>query len=490
MPPTSRVGDLALVPADGHGCPACPHVCIGPGTDGSCDVLVNGLKVLRQGDPGIHAPCCGPNKWNTAKGSPTVLVNSLPVIRQGDPTTHCGGSGQMIMGSCNVIIGDSYCGSYSPVPTAAKAILNMLKDLLKDGKSSMPGKPSLPSPNLPEKPSKPSLPSKPGKPSLPDKPGKPSLPDKPDKPSLPDKPDKPSLPDKPEVPELPEKPDKPQPPAKPEKPGKPETSDKCGTEGKESGWDIKLDNLGGGSVSVEPKPRWSHDGNLEHKPETFVGVQLGAEKDLLKKYKKEGEDSLQWKKFGEGDNTLKIATAEAKLATGYKFDAVKGEHELTVISLSGKAALVEGKLSDTIGGGLIKNEVGFEALSVAGQLTGPTVKVNKDGLETKMGVGVEANLVKVNAKGTLNITPKTVYDNTLGKAVGAMEGLFREPKLNKLPESWDHGLVLGAEGEAGIGAAAKAEGAFKATKDFVGFTGEAKVGAGPMAGLKLIIGVK
>jgi uncharacterized Zn-binding protein involved in type VI secretion len=34
-----------------------------------------------------------------------VLVNGIPVVRLGDATTHCGGSGKMIEGSPNVIIG-------------------------------------------------------------------------------------------------------------------------------------------------------------------------------------------------------------------------------------------------------------------------------------------------------------------------------------------------------------------------------------------------
>ena len=69
MPPQGRVGDNALVPADAHGCPACPHPATGPATAGSPNVLVNGMPALRLGDPGVHAACCGPNSWVAAKGS-------------------------------------------------------------------------------------------------------------------------------------------------------------------------------------------------------------------------------------------------------------------------------------------------------------------------------------------------------------------------------------------------------------------------------------
>jgi uncharacterized Zn-binding protein involved in type VI secretion len=105
MPPVGRVGDNAFVPADAHGCPACPHPATGPATVGSPNVLVNGLPVLRLGDSGVHAACCGPNQWKAAKGSSTVFVNDKPAHRMGDTTSHCGGVGNLIVGSANVIVG-------------------------------------------------------------------------------------------------------------------------------------------------------------------------------------------------------------------------------------------------------------------------------------------------------------------------------------------------------------------------------------------------
>jgi uncharacterized Zn-binding protein involved in type VI secretion len=57
-----------------------------PGNRGSPDVSVNGQKVLRIGDPGVHSACCGPNTWNCAAGSATVFVNGIPVVRLGDAT--------------------------------------------------------------------------------------------------------------------------------------------------------------------------------------------------------------------------------------------------------------------------------------------------------------------------------------------------------------------------------------------------------------------
>lgn len=105
MPPQGRVGDKAMVPADAHGCPACPHPAQGPATLGSPDVMVNGMQALRLGDSGIHMVCCGPNQWKAAKGSGTVFINNKPAHRLGDMTAHCGGVGNLIVGSTNVIVG-------------------------------------------------------------------------------------------------------------------------------------------------------------------------------------------------------------------------------------------------------------------------------------------------------------------------------------------------------------------------------------------------
>ncbi|HEY1556057.1 MAG TPA: PAAR domain-containing protein [Kofleriaceae bacterium] len=105
MPPQARLGDKSNIPADAHGCPACPHPAVGPAIQGSPDVMVNGRPAVRVGDQGVHAACCGPNMWKAAAGSGTVMINNKAAHRQGDQDSHCGGSGTMIEGSTNVITG-------------------------------------------------------------------------------------------------------------------------------------------------------------------------------------------------------------------------------------------------------------------------------------------------------------------------------------------------------------------------------------------------
>ncbi len=94
-----------MCPADAHGCPGCPHPVIGPAISGSPDVNVNSLPALRMDDSGIHAACCGPNTWTAVGHSGNVNINGKGAHRLGDRVSHCGGTGQLIAGSPNVITG-------------------------------------------------------------------------------------------------------------------------------------------------------------------------------------------------------------------------------------------------------------------------------------------------------------------------------------------------------------------------------------------------
>jgi uncharacterized Zn-binding protein involved in type VI secretion len=105
MPGQGRLGDKANIDSDAHGCPSCPHPGTGPAIQGSADVFVNSRPALRVDDVGIHAACCGGGMWQAQQGSGTVFINGKAAFRQNDPTQHCGGSGQLIEGSDDVIVG-------------------------------------------------------------------------------------------------------------------------------------------------------------------------------------------------------------------------------------------------------------------------------------------------------------------------------------------------------------------------------------------------
>ena len=105
MPGQCRLGDKSKVPSDSHGCPACAHEAVGPATVGSPDCNVNKLPAIRVDDTGVHSSCCGANTWIAKTGSGTVFINGKAAHRMDDQDQHCGGMGQMIEASTNVIVG-------------------------------------------------------------------------------------------------------------------------------------------------------------------------------------------------------------------------------------------------------------------------------------------------------------------------------------------------------------------------------------------------
>ncbi len=137
MARVSVLGDRSRVPTDSHGCPRCPHTCIGPSVTASPDVFVNGKPVLRVGDVGVHAACCGRNVWVAVEGSSTVFVNGQPVHRKGDKDLHCGGMGEMMDGSPDVKIGGLASGaSAAEIAAWLGFLLRVALDLFSHGEAS------------------------------------------------------------------------------------------------------------------------------------------------------------------------------------------------------------------------------------------------------------------------------------------------------------------------------------------------------------------
>ncbi len=92
----ARLTDTSEVAADAHGCPACPHTCVGPITTvEQASVTLGGLPVATVGDHGIHAACCGPNTYEIASGDNRVLINGKPAAWEDSVVEHCGGRGSM-----------------------------------------------------------------------------------------------------------------------------------------------------------------------------------------------------------------------------------------------------------------------------------------------------------------------------------------------------------------------------------------------------------
>jgi hypothetical protein len=205
-----------------------------------------------------------------------------------------------------------------------------------------------------------------------------------------------------------------------------------------------------------------------------VGVSAGKEKEV------------NFLRYGDDENHVKVGVARAGVSTGYEFDPVGKSESWSVVKAEAGVALIEAKASGKSESGLTEYELTGEALSAK---AGGEVSVKKDehGVVATAQVGAEANLVKVGGTGSINLTAKTVYDNTIGSVVWLVDP---GSKYVKLSDDWDHGLVIGVAGEAGIGAAAKAELSAGRVDDVWGVTAGATAGFGPMAGIKLFFGVK
>ncbi len=109
MSSIARKTDIAKTDSCAHGkqCCAAGHVVAGPITATSPNVFANNLAVARMDDSGMHAACCGQNKFTITAGSDNVFVNGKKCARKGDETKHCngpgdGGTGKIEGGSSDV----------------------------------------------------------------------------------------------------------------------------------------------------------------------------------------------------------------------------------------------------------------------------------------------------------------------------------------------------------------------------------------------------
>lgn len=206
-------------------------------------------------------------------------------------------------------------------------------------------------------------------------------------------------------------------------------------------------------------------GNFEKKAE--VKVQRSVEKVALF--------------YGDEDNNVKIGVHKSALAAGYERDfgnkrdiyGLHAEQYFAAATAQAKGSAVKG---------LVEGSASAEALSV--KASGMIGYVDGKGFKgVKAEAGAEASLIKGGVSGQVNITPKTLYDNSLGRIVG-----LAEPEWGELPAWTDHGIFVGAEAEAGIGAAAK--GVAQLNAENMSVKAGLLVGAGPMAGFYATFGIK
>ena len=190
--------------------------------------------------------------------------------------------------------------------------------------------------------------------------------------------------------------------------------------------------------------------------------------------------------YGTEDNYVKFGAANKKLETGYHYDPVEESHNLSIISANAGVSAVSAHSEGTHVNGLLEHEVDFEYLSASAKADLSVVK-DKEGVRLNAELGVDATVVSLSGKVQVNITPKSIYDNTVGSLV---EFITPGSKFAKAPEWSDHGIVFGVRGEAGFGAAASVGGTIGQMDGAFGVSLSAKVGYGPMAGANTFFGFK
>jgi hypothetical protein len=223
--------------------------------------------------------------------------------------------------------------------------------------------------------------------------------------------------------------------------------------------------------------------------EDYTDIKPQAKAEIAIKIEKKLQDE-SYMLWGDKDNNIQIGHIEEKIADSLSYNPLENEHELSLFKREKKFTTIEANVGnyedeEKPEHKLLEAKAHIEALSWQRNIDPLSGSYSKGNASIKSEIGAEANLIKGSAEGKVNITPKTIYDNTVGAAIDIFTSSY-----SKAPDWLDHGVVIGAGGEAGIGAAVKASAKGQIGKSGASLELEAKAGFGPMAGLKLLLGVK
>lgn len=114
-------------------------------------------------------------------------------------------------------------------------------------------------------------------------------------------------------------------------------------------------------------------------------------------------------------------------------------------------------------------------------------------LDIKLSTGAETMLIDARAGLELSITPKSIFDayNDYIDPIVDWAASTDVPGLPDLPDTFDHGLVVGGHVEGGIGAAAKLGGGIEASNGRgIRAKGNIKFGLGLAGGFGAFLGIK
>ena len=221
----------------------------------------------------------------------------------------------------------------------------------------------------------------------------------------------------------------------------------------------------------------SSEGDENAEPSISFGIELGWD-DLVLSIKKTWLDvEGAVKTWGDKDNHLSLLSGKADIESEAAFSLGKGELEVTPVNASVEGELVEGKLTQTALHGAFKSSETLDVGKVDSNAK-ITANISKDHAEVGASVGAEAMVIQGTAEGSIRITPKTIYDNTVGRWTGT-----------EASKAWDVGVKLGATGEAGYGVSAKASAGAEINDHEAIVEAKLKIGLGPTLGGDLHFGV-
>lgn len=205
-----------------------------------------------------------------------------------------------------------------------------------------------------------------------------------------------------------------------------------------------------------------------------------------KKTKKKVELKAKWLKKewalyqdegGDKDNYIKGLSGKFEASSTIGYDIDEQKYEATLVKLVAEGALGEMQRTATGGKGALNGTVSGAVGKISGDVNlGASYGQGK--AEVAAGAGVEAIAIEASGEGKLRITPKTIYDNTVGRLTDT-----------EASSSWDYGVEVGGKVQAGVGAAAKAEAKAALDQGAATVEAELKAGFGPSAGAKIIFGV-
>lgn len=249
------------------------------------------------------------------------------------------------------------------------------------------------------------------------------------------------------------------------------------------------------AAKVKCRLKEARDNGRKHTKKGWTGeAELSAESKVggVDRGELETKLSIEGGREGEAhfltvgdDDYLTLGYAKGSAKVGYSHDPLTGQHQLDLLNLEGRASVLHGEAETYVANNALNLKGDVDVLSAAGSLRPVSVEWGDD-VGVSGEVGASAVVAQASAEGALRLTPKTIYDNSLGAAVN-----FFSPgsRFAHLPSWTDYGLAGGLRGEVGFGAAASAEYQVGRFDGFTGITLGAKAGAGPMAGVRTFLGI-